>query len=90
MAAAESKRIATDKVDARLRRLDDLRRTEPKARDGRIFPGHYAPVLVMEDGERIVKPMHYQCRPTGKPAFYDRKSPGTYNALGTVLTVRTA
>ena len=79
-ASAESKRIATGKVDAILRRLDDLRRTEPKERDGRIFPGHYAPVLVMEDGERVIKPMRYQCRPAGKPAFYDRKYPGTYNA----------
>ncbi len=24
--------------------------------------------------------MRYQCRPEGKPAFYDGKSPGTYNA----------
>lgn len=79
-AAAESKRIARDKVDALLRRLDDLRRTEPKERDGRIFPGHYAPVVVMEAGERVIKPMRYQCRPAGKPAFYDRKYPGTYNA----------
>ena len=79
-AAAESKRIATGKVDALLRRLEDLRRIEPNERDGRIFPGHYAPVLVMEDGERVIKPMRYQCRPAGKPAVYDRKYPGTYNA----------
>jgi putative SOS response-associated peptidase YedK len=79
-AAAESKRIAEDNVDALLRRLDALRRTEPKERDGRIFPGHYAPVVVMEAGERVIKPMRYQCRPAGKPAFYDRKYPGTYNA----------
>jgi hypothetical protein len=24
--------------------------------------------------------MRYQCRPAGKPAFYDTKYPGTYNA----------
>ena len=78
--AAENMRIATDKIDAFLRRLDDLRRTEPKERDGRIFPGHYAPVMVAENGERVIKPMRYQCRPAGKPAFYDRKFPGTYNA----------
>lgn len=24
--------------------------------------------------------MRYQCRPAGKPEFYDRKYPGTYNA----------
>ncbi|RDU98168.1 SOS response-associated peptidase family protein [Trinickia dinghuensis] len=79
-AAAESKRIATDKIEAAMRRLDDLRRTESKPRDARIFPGHYAPVLIEQDGQRVVKPMRYQCRPAGQPAMYDRKYPGTYNA----------
>ncbi|CAJ8621488.1 Uncharacterised ACR, COG2135 [Burkholderia pseudomallei] len=78
--AAESKRIATNKIEALLRRLDDLRRTDLTERDARIFPGHYAPVIVTESGERVVKPMRYQCRPAGKPAFYDKKFPGTYNA----------
>jgi putative SOS response-associated peptidase YedK len=79
-AATESKRIATNKIEAALRRLDDLRRTEPKDRDARIFPAHYAPVIVVEHGERVVKPMRYQCRPAGKPAFYDTEYPGLYNA----------
>ena len=79
-AAAESKRIATDKIEALRRRLDDLRRTELLERDARIFPGHYAPVIVADKGERVVRPMRYQCRPAGKPAFYDKKYPGTYNA----------
>lgn len=79
-AATEGKRIATNKIDALLRRLDDLRRTEPLERDSRIFPGHYGPLIVMEGGERVVKPMRYQCRVAGKPAFYDTKFPGTYNA----------
>jgi putative SOS response-associated peptidase YedK len=67
-------------VDWLLGRLADLKRTEPKERDSRIFPGWYAPVMVMEDGKRVIKPMRYQCRPAGKPAFYDTKYPGTYNA----------
>jgi putative SOS response-associated peptidase YedK len=79
-AAAESKRIATDQVERSLERIADLRRTEPQERDSRIFPQWYAPVLVMEDGQLVVKPMRYQCRPAGKPAFYDKKYPGTYNA----------
>ena len=79
-AAAESKRIATDKVRRDMGWLADLRRTEPKERDSRIFPGVYAPVIVMEEGRRVVKPMRYQCRPAGKPAFYDTKYPGTFNA----------
>jgi putative SOS response-associated peptidase YedK len=79
-AATESRRIATNKIDWALTRLADLRRTEPKDRDSRIFPGQYAPVMVMENGRRVIKPMRYQCRPAGKPAFYDMKYPATYNA----------
>ncbi|MGF7000820.1 SOS response-associated peptidase family protein [Paraburkholderia sp. GAS32] len=79
-AASESKRIATSKIESALRGLDDLRRTELKDRDSRIFPGNYAPVMVMEDGKRVIKPMRYHCRPAGKPAFYDKKYPGLYNA----------
>ena len=78
--ATESKRIATDKIDATIRRLDDLRRTELQDRDSRIFPGMYAPVMVMENSQRVIKPMRYQCRPADKPKFYDTKFPGTYNA----------
>ena len=79
-AATESKRIATEKIDATIRRLDDLQRTELEDRDSCIFPGTYAPVMVMEDGKLVIKPMRYQCRIAGKPASYDVKYPGTYNA----------
>jgi putative SOS response-associated peptidase YedK len=79
-AAAESQRIATDKIAWTRGKLDDIQRTESKPRDSRIFPGHYAPVMVMENGQRVVKPMRYQCRIAGKPASYDVKYPGTYNA----------
>jgi putative SOS response-associated peptidase YedK len=78
--AMESKRIAADKVEWLLGKLSALRRTELEEEDLRIFPGHYVPVMVMEGGRRVIKPMRYQCRPAGKPAFYDTKFPGTYNA----------
>ena len=79
-AATENKRIATTKIEWTLGKLADLRRTEPKSADSRIFPGHYAPVMVMENGNRVIKPMRYQCRPAGKSTFYHAKYPGTYNA----------
>jgi putative SOS response-associated peptidase YedK len=79
-AATESQRIATGKVQWCLDRLADLRRSELTDNDARIYPGWYAPVIVAENGQRVVKPMRYQCRPSGKPAFYDTKFPGTYNA----------
>jgi putative SOS response-associated peptidase YedK len=77
---AESRRIATDKIAWALGKLADLRRSELIDEDSRIFPGHYAPVMVVEEGRRVIKPMRYQCRPPGRPAFYDAKFPGTYNA----------
>ena len=79
-AAQESQRIATDKIAWILGKLADLRRTTLTGEDSRIFPGWYAPVLVVGDGRRVVKPMRYQCRPEGKPASYDVKYPGCYNA----------
>ncbi|KRG47331.1 hypothetical protein ARC20_03100 [Stenotrophomonas panacihumi] len=73
-------RVAGNKIAQAEQKLADLRRTEPLSRDSRIFPGVYAPVIVMEGGRRVIKPMRYQCRLEGKPAFYDTKYPGTYNA----------
>jgi putative SOS response-associated peptidase YedK len=78
--ALEEQRIASNKIDWAKGRLADLRRTEPEERDRRIFPGVYAPVMVIEQGRRVIKPMRYQCRPAGKPLLYDEKYPGTYNA----------
>ncbi len=78
--AESDQRIATEKVEWLLGKLADLNRVEPKAIDSRIFPMHYAPVMVWENGRRVVKPMRYHCRPAGKPAFYDSKYPGCYNA----------
>jgi putative SOS response-associated peptidase YedK len=40
----------------------------------------YAPVLVRHDGKTLIRPMRYTCRLSGKPAEYDKRFPGTYNA----------
>ena len=79
-AATHSQRIASYEIGRTMVKLVDLRRTDPKDSDSRIYPGNYAPVMVMEDGQRIMKPMRYQFRPAGKPAFYDEGYPGTYYA----------
>src|SRR5690606_10977265 len=78
--ALEDQRIATSKIEWALGKLADLRRTRAEPRDSRIFPGMHAPVMVWENGRRVVKPMRYQCRMAGTPAFFARKFPGTYNA----------
>lgn len=79
-AATESQRIATSKISKLKLDLDDLQRTEFKERDARFFPGNYAPVIVWENGQRVIKPMRYQCRLPGWNEAVERKYPGTYNA----------
>jgi putative SOS response-associated peptidase YedK len=78
--ASEEVRIASNKIAAIKGKLEELKSTDLTPRDSRIFPGWYAPVMIWENGRRVVKPMRYQCRPAGKPAFYDTEFPGTYNA----------
>lgn len=78
--ALNDRRIATGKISQSLARMADIRRVEPRPKDSRIFPGSHVPVMVMEGGRRIVRPMRYQCRPAGKPASHDVRYPGTYNA----------
>jgi len=78
--ALEDKRIATNKIEWNRVKLADLRRTEVKPNDSRIFPFWYAPVVIMENGKRVIKPMRYHCRPAGIPASYDTRYDGLYNA----------
>ncbi len=78
--AQEDARIASDKIARARLRLSDLGRTTPEPRDARFFPGYHATVMVSEGGHRVLYPMRYGCRPAGKPANYDTRYPGTYNA----------
>ncbi len=78
--AREDVRIAGNKIERAMGKLADLKRADGKDRDSRIFPGVYAPVIVSEGGKLSIKPMRYQCRLAGKPANYDQRFPGTYNA----------
>ncbi len=78
--AANDQRIASNKIKAAQSKLEDLQRTEPADRDSRIFPGQYAPVMIENDGQRIVLPMRYQCRLPDWDESTERKYPGTCNA----------
>ncbi|RKE38928.1 SOS response associated peptidase (SRAP) [Paraburkholderia sp. BL23I1N1] len=79
-AATESRRIALDKIDAAARRLADLKRTTLKDADSQIYPGWYAPVMIVQDGRRVVVPMRYRCRLPGWTEQMEREKPGTFNA----------
>jgi len=63
-----------------VRRLADLKRTTLMDADSRIYPGWYAPVMIVQDGHRVVIPMRYRCRLPGWTEQMEREKPGTYNA----------
>jgi putative SOS response-associated peptidase YedK len=78
--AREDVRIATNKIDALTTKLSDLRSADIKPDDNRVFPMVYVGVVVRQNSGNVLTPMRYFCRPAGKPAFYDKKFPGLYNA----------
>lgn len=78
--AQEDLRISGNKIDTALERINDLKRKEPKPRDHRIFPFTYAPILVHENGEFIMRMARYHLRQPRQPESVDRKYPGLYNA----------
>lgn len=83
--ALDDVRIGGNKIKQNLRWITDAKRTTlDPAKDNRIFPDWYAPVLTEENGKRIVRPMRYHCRPAGMDPSIDRtkdgKVSGTYNA----------
>jgi putative SOS response-associated peptidase YedK len=78
--ARDDERVATSKIEAYLERLANLRRTEFRETDERIFPRYYVPIVTRDADRRVIRPMRYQCRIAGKPANYDERYPGTYNA----------
>jgi putative SOS response-associated peptidase YedK len=78
--AREDVRISTNKIEVLSTKLARLRSSEPDEEDNRIFPMVYAGVIIKKDGQSLLTPMRYFCRPAGKPAFYDRQFPGLYNA----------
>ncbi len=78
--AENDRRIATAKIGQFQSSLADLQRTGLIDRDFRIFPGHYAPVMIEREGQRLLVPMRYQCRLPGWTEADEKNKPGTYNA----------
>jgi putative SOS response-associated peptidase YedK len=78
--AENDARIGGKKAEQIKARLDDLKRTTPEARDSRIFPMQYAPIIIREDGDSKIVLARYHCRGQGKPASIDTERDGLYNA----------
>jgi putative SOS response-associated peptidase YedK len=78
--AREDVRIATTKIETLTSKLADQHRRESTSEDNRIFPMVYTGVIIKQNGQNLLTPMRYFCRPAGKPASYDKQFPGLYNA----------
>lgn len=89
--ALNEQRIAGNKIKQLTRWIADAKRTTLKPEtDNRIFPDWYCPVLIVENGRKVIRPMRYHCRPAGMDPSIDRtkdgKVSGTYNARRDNLT----
>jgi len=79
-AASESKRIATNKVEQALTRLEKLKATKPHVAEARIFPMHYTPIVLQDGDRRVMRLGRYHCRKPDERENVDRQLPGLYNA----------
>ncbi len=78
--ALNDRRIAKDKIERIGIRLHLLESGEIGESDSRIWPGMYAPLILHQDGTRVIRPFRYLLRPRGQNAEFDRKFSGSYNA----------
>lgn len=76
----EIQKIATRKIKWHLEKILDLGRAELRPTDERMFPMTFAPIIVSEKNERMIRLARYHCRPAGQPESIDFKFNGLYNA----------
>ena len=87
-AATESKRIAGNKIEQAMTRLERLKAVKPHVAEARIFPMHYAPIVMQDGDRRVMRLGRYHCRKSGERDSVDRQLPGLYNSFGALVTVR--
>jgi putative SOS response-associated peptidase YedK len=82
-------RRAKSKIKWHAAKAADLDRVQRDVNDARIYPKWYAPVILLEGRDRVIRPMRYLCRPENMPTCfyedgeripYEFKFNGNYNA----------
>lgn len=73
-------RVSTNKIEQHRAWISDLKRTDARPSDTRIFPFWFAPVVLREGSEHVIRPMRYHVRPRGFPPSIDKQRDGLYNA----------
>jgi putative SOS response-associated peptidase YedK len=74
------KRVATDKIEYYSQRIRGIKRPDLIPTDSRVFPMTFAPIIVKEKDQNVIKLARYHCRPADKPESIDVKYNGLYNA----------
>ena len=85
-ASLESKRIASNKVMQAMGKLALLRDDKKHGNGYRIFPRSHTPIVLMQDGKKVMVPVRYLLRQPWAPALMDHKLSGNYNARRDNLT----
>jgi len=78
--ATKDKRVALKKIPWLQGLIDNLQRTHALASDARFLPGEFVPMMLMQHGVRVLKPMRFRLRPPHVPPSFDKEYDGTYNA----------
>lgn len=60
---------------------NDPKKFKKMAEHPRIYPGYYAPIVLWEDGRRVIKPMRYRLR----PSWAEKEIPSKYNLFNARL-----
>lgn len=78
--AQKELQVSADKIEQRLKWLNDFRDAESSEEDAVMYPMHYGPLLIDNDGQRQITPMRYHCRLPGHAPDMDKRLQGNYNA----------
>ncbi|SEJ03527.1 SOS response-associated peptidase family protein [Frateuria terrea] len=81
-AAENARRVATNKIAAGKKKLEEMAAPPPTNGIDRMWPGQFAPVMIRDPktGERTIVPMRYRCRLPGWTEADEAAKPGSYNA----------
>lgn len=78
--AATDVRVAGNNIEQLSRWISDADRHDLVPQDSRIYPWYFVPVMIWEEGRRVVKPMRFKCRMRGWSEEVDKEYYGTFNA----------
>ncbi|GFE87770.1 SOS response-associated peptidase family protein [Steroidobacter agaridevorans] len=78
--AQKELQVTANKIQQRLKWLNDFLDAETTEEDEIVYPMHYGPLIIERDGQRTLTPMRYHCRLPGHAPVTDHRLQGNYNA----------